>query len=116
VFQTLAANAIAIPRATGTAIPRRCTGLWPSFVVAGIAQGIFFTLFDPTDLTLFDASIDASRTAVYSVGFFAFWALAAASTALTCFFQRTSTEINRPRPRPISTDFNRRSQPCSSTF
>jgi hypothetical protein len=70
--------------------------LWPSFIVAGIAEGIFFTLFDPTDLTLFDAPIQASRTAVYSVGFFAFWALAAASSALTCFFQRTSTDINRP--------------------
>jgi len=70
--------------------------LWPSFVVAGIAEGIFFTLFDPTDLTLFDAPVEASRTAIYSIGFFAFWAFAAASSALTCFFQRTSTEINRP--------------------
>ena len=70
--------------------------LWPSFIVAGIAEGIFFTLFDPTDLTLFDVPIQASRTAVYSIGFFAFWALAAASSALTCFFQRTSTDINRP--------------------
>ena len=37
--------------------------LWPSFIVAGIAEGIFFTLFDPTDLTLFDAPIQASRRA-----------------------------------------------------
>jgi hypothetical protein len=73
--------------------------LWPSFIVAGIAEGIFFTLFDPTDLTLFDAPIEASRTAIYSIGFFAFWAFAAASSALTCFFQRTSTELNRPELR-----------------
>jgi len=72
--------------------------LWPSFIVAGIAEGIFFTIFDPTDLRLFDAPIEASRTAVYSVGFFVFWLFAAASSALTCFFQRTSTEIN-PRRR-----------------
>jgi hypothetical protein len=37
-----------------------------------------------------------SRIAVYSIGFFAFWGLAAASSALTCFFQRSSAEINRP--------------------
>jgi hypothetical protein len=74
--------------------------LWPSFVVAGIAEGIFFTLFDPTELTLLDAPIEASRTAIYSIGFFAFWAFAAASSALTCFFQRTSTEINRRGLRP----------------
>jgi hypothetical protein len=72
--------------------------LWPSFIVAGIAEGVFFTLFDPTDLALFDSPIPASRTAIYSVGFFAFWALAAASSALTCFFQRTSTEVNRRGP------------------
>jgi hypothetical protein len=69
--------------------------LWPSFIVAGIAEGIFFTALDPMDLRLFDAPVEASRTAVYSVGFFAFWLLAAASSALTCFFQRTANEVNR---------------------
>ena len=43
--------------------------------------------------------------AIYSVGFFLFWVFAAASSALTCFFQRTSAEINRcPLPaeeRPV---------------
>jgi len=68
--------------------------LWPSFIVAGIATGVFFTLFDPMDLQFFGVPIEASRTAVYSLGFFAFWALAAASSALTCFFQRTSSEVN----------------------
>jgi hypothetical protein len=36
------------------------------------------------------------------VGFFAFWAVTAASSALTFFFQRTSKEINaEPPPHPI---------------
>jgi hypothetical protein len=71
--------------------------LWPSFIVAGIAEGVFFTLFDPMDLRLFDQEIGASRMAVYSIGFFAFWLFAAGSSALTCFFQRTASEINRRR-------------------
>ena len=70
--------------------------LWPAFIVAGIAEAVFFTLFDPANLRLFDREIVLSRTAVYSVGFFAFWAFAAASSALTCFFQRSSAELNRP--------------------
>lgn len=75
--------------------------LWPSFIVAGVGEAVFFTLFDPTDMHLFDAPIAASRLAVYSIGFFAFWAFAAASSALTCFFQRTAAEINRcPLPAP----------------
>jgi hypothetical protein len=75
--------------------------LWPAFIVAGIAEGIFFTLFDPTELRLFDREIALSRIAVYSIGFFAFWILAAASSALTCFFQRSSAEINRPPGEPF---------------
>lgn len=75
--------------------------LWPSFIVAGIATGAFFTLFDPTDLRLFDREITLSRTAVYSIGFFLFWLLAAGSSALTCFFQRSSADLNRPRREPL---------------
>jgi hypothetical protein len=68
--------------------------LWPSFIVGGVATGVFFTLFDPRELELFGGPLAASRLAVYSIGFFAFWMFAAASSALTCFFQRTSAEIN----------------------
>ena len=71
--------------------------LWPSFIVAGIAEGVFFTLFDPMDLRLFDRELGVSRMAVYSIGFFAFWLFAAGSSALTCFFQRTASELNRRR-------------------
>jgi hypothetical protein len=34
--------------------------LWPAFIVAGIAEGVFFTLFDPTDLRLFDREIGSA--------------------------------------------------------
>jgi hypothetical protein len=78
--------------------------LWPAFIVAGAAEALFFTVFDPQDLSVFGRPIEASRTAMYSVGFFLFWAFAAASSALTCFFQRTSAEVNRnpltPEERP----------------
>ena len=69
--------------------------LWPSFIVGGIATVVFFTVFDPRELELFGERSALSRLAVYSIGFFAFWLFAAASSALTCFFQRTSAEINR---------------------
>ncbi|HSD42640.1 MAG TPA: hypothetical protein VLD36_12325 [Burkholderiales bacterium] len=75
--------------------------LWPAFIVAGIAEAVFFTLFDPTDLRLFDRELALSRTAIYSIGFFAFWAFAAGSSALTCFFQRSSSELNRPARKPF---------------
>jgi hypothetical protein len=74
--------------------------LWPSFVVAGIAEAVFFTLIDPQELYLFGEPVSFSRLATYSIGFFAFWALCAASSAFTCFIQRSSREINScPLPK-----------------
>lgn len=69
--------------------------LWPSFIVGGIAEGVFFTLIDPQELYLFGEPVHWSATAVYSVGFFMFWGVAAASSAFTCFLQRTSGDVNR---------------------
>lgn len=68
---------------------------WPSFIVGGVAETLFFTIFDPQDLHFFGSPLALSRTAIYSIGFFVFWAIAAASSAFTCFLQRTSAEINR---------------------
>jgi hypothetical protein len=69
--------------------------LWPSFLVAGAAEALFFKVFDPTELTFFGETVNVSRIAAYSIGFFLFWVFAAASSALTCFFQSASPEVNR---------------------
>ena len=69
--------------------------LWPSFVIAGLGEGLFFTVFDPQELYLFGEPSTLSRMAVYSIGFFLCWAFAAASSAFTCFLQRTADEVNR---------------------
>lgn len=68
--------------------------LWPSFIVGGITEVLFFTAFDPLDMMFFGDPITWSREAVYTVGFFVFWAVCAASSAATCFLQRTSQQIN----------------------
>ncbi|MDP2792869.1 MAG: hypothetical protein Q8O25_02115 [Sulfurisoma sp.] len=68
--------------------------LWPSFIVAGVAEGIFFTLIDPRELYLFGEPVHFSTIATYSVGFLVLWAICAASSLLTCFLQRTPGEIN----------------------
>ena len=59
--------------------------LWPSFLVAIAAEGLFFSLFDPDDLLAFGHPLEVSRLGAYTIGFFAFWLVAAASGALTCF-------------------------------
>ena len=69
--------------------------LWPSFVVAGLAEVVFFTLIDPQELYLFGDPVHWSRTAIYSSGFFAFWAICAASSLFTVFSQRNPEQANR---------------------
>jgi hypothetical protein len=69
--------------------------LWPSFLVAIVAEGVFFSLFDPVEVTILDFHIPPDRTAAYTIGFFAFWFLGAASSACTCWLQR------KPPPQPL---------------
>ena len=69
--------------------------IWPAFVVAGIAEAIFFTVFDPVELHFFGAPLELSRQSIYTLGFFAFWALGIASSALTVFLERASEEEAR---------------------
>jgi len=76
--------------------------LWPSFVVGGIGEVIFFTVFDPKELYLFGEPASLSRLAVYSIGFFLCWAFAAASSAFTCFLNRGAEEINRCPLPPVA--------------
>ena len=63
--------------------------LWPSFIVGGIGEVLFFTVFDPHELYLFGQITSLSRLAVYSIGFFLCWAFAAASSGLTVFLHGT---------------------------
>jgi len=75
--------------------------LWPSFIVGGIGEILFFTVFDPKELYLFGEPANLSRLAVYSIGFFLCWTFAATSSALTCFLQRSAEEVNRCPLPPV---------------
>ena len=78
--------------------------LWPSFLVAGLADLVFIALFDPLEMLYRGEAQIEHRLGAYSVGFFVFWLLGISSSALTCYFQRSADEINHcplpPRSRP----------------
>jgi hypothetical protein len=69
--------------------------LWPAFLVAAVAELIFFALFDPVDLHLLGVPLEAERMPVYTIGFFFFWAITSAASALTVFLSRSPFEVNR---------------------
>jgi hypothetical protein len=67
--------------------------LWPSFLVAGVATTLFFTVFDPRVLLMDKPWGDISRMGAYTIGFFIFWLLTASSCMLTCYFLRPCDRI-----------------------
>ena len=82
-------------------LQRMISILWPSFLVAGVADIIFVTLFDPLELLYRGEPIFEHRIAAYTLDFFIFWLIGIASSMLTCYFQRSANEINRcPLPPP----------------
>lgn len=76
--------------------------LWPSFIAAGMGVGIIFTLLDPAELVILGYPLQASRTAVYTLGFLILWLICTVASALSCFLQATShvDEANRGK-RPL---------------
>jgi hypothetical protein len=56
---------------------------------------VFFTLFDPGDLSLFGQPLELSHTAIYSIGFFLFWGFAAASSGISLYLEHGSSEAKR---------------------
>ncbi len=69
--------------------------LWPSFVLAAVATGLFFSTFDPQQLMPFDKPTSISRLAAYSAGFFIFWVFSAVSIAVGLYFMQANTEADR---------------------
>jgi hypothetical protein len=67
--------------------------LWPSFLVAIVANGVFFSAFDPVDLIPFNLDIDISPLAAYSIGFFLFWILAIISSTGTLYFTISNCRV-----------------------
>ena len=59
--------------------------VWPGFLTALVGETAFFAIFDPLD---FNARLELTREAVYTLGFIAFWLLGMLSSLLTLLLQR----------------------------
>jgi hypothetical protein len=70
--------------------------LWPAFLAAGAMELLVFAHVDPGDLhTVGGATLDLSREAVYTLAFFAFWAVTAGACALCWMLWQRADEVNR---------------------
>lgn len=77
--------------------PRTMTILWPSFLMAGVLEGMVFSMVDPSELRwLGHAPLAASPQAVYTLSFLAFWALISTSGALTALLWTDPDAVDDP--------------------
>ena len=66
--------------------------LWPSFIAGAAGTVLFFAILDPVDLR-FVGPLELGRKSGYTLGFFFFWSVAAASSWLTCFLQSRARDL-----------------------
>lgn len=70
--------------------------LWPSFLSAIMAEGFFFSLFDPADLMMIGGQADLPPIAAYTIGFFFFWAFCAIASMISLYLIRTEVPSQPP--------------------
>ena len=73
--------------------------LWPSFMVAVVATGLFFSAFEPDDLFPFGEETGVSDLGIYSIGFLLFWLVSAISGIGTLYFAITNCMRQNPGSR-----------------
>lgn len=73
--------------------------LWPSFVMAGVLEGLVFSLVDPAELHwLGHIPLDAPPQAVYTVSFLVFWAVLSTTGAVTALLWIDPDAQDEPAP------------------
>lgn len=71
--------------------------LWPSFLVAILAEGCFFSLFDPRELfSHLGSQTEFPPIAGYTIGFFFFWVFCALASMLTYYLANVPNDHRPP--------------------
>lgn len=76
--------------------------LWPAFLGAAALNALFFSLFDPADLTLHGMPVDVDRLAAYAIGFAVCFVFMAISSFMTWSLMKSPTSEPIERRSPYS--------------
>jgi uncharacterized membrane protein YcfT len=71
---------------------RLLTITWPAFLAAGMLTMLVFAMVDPHDLHWFGHPLALSRAGVYTLAFFAFWAIVMVACGMTALLVSPNTE------------------------
>ncbi|WP_287919479.1 hypothetical protein [Comamonas sp.] len=67
---------------------------WPAFLAAGVMEMLVFSVFDPMDMSWWGQSVELSRSAVYTIAFFIFWAVLSVAGYLTMLLSIPAAKVN----------------------
>jgi hypothetical protein len=77
---------------------------WPAFLAACVLELLVFAVVDPLEVQWAGQNLGWPRQAVYTLGFFAFWAVTMGACAISTLLRMTPEEVNRcpfdPEQRP----------------
>ena len=73
---------------------------WPAFLAACVMEVLVFAAFDPQDMQWMGQSIELSRTGIYTLSFFVFWALFAVAGFMTVLLSMPAEEVNAQPSMP----------------
>ncbi len=68
--------------------------VWPAFLAAAIMELVVFAFVDPLDVHWLGSPLEWSRSAIYTVAFFAFWAISTIGTLMTVALGRSASDLN----------------------
>ncbi|MCP1288850.1 hypothetical protein NK214_01475 [Chromobacterium sp. S0633] len=74
---------------------------WPSFIIAILATGVFFSIFDPAELSLHGKILFNDKLSAYSVFFLVSWAFGALNTSIVLLLEKNARELNGFTPPPV---------------
>jgi len=68
--------------------------VWPAFLAACVMEMLVFAAFDPQDMHWMGHSIELSRTGIYTLAFFVFWAVFVVAGYVTVLLSLPAEEVN----------------------
>ncbi|UTH73913.1 hypothetical protein [Chromobacterium sp. IIBBL 290-4] len=74
---------------------------WPSFIIAVLATTVFYSIFDPEELTLHGKTLFADKLTAYSVFLLISWLFGALNTAIVLLLEKSSRELNGFEAPPV---------------
>lgn len=88
---------------------------WPSFIIAAAATGLFFSIFDPQELTLHGAHLFNDKLSAYSVFFLIAWGFGVFNTSIVLLLEKSPRQLNNPQSPAanLDTDSGNRPHPHS---